>query len=292
MSPGRTRIEGDPGFKTPLHPPHHGKVKGLRTTWRSEGLLSVSTERFDFDVRIWDIQLSEQLQGSHDHAGRAGDIVDRIRKIARGFREKFLIDPSGPALPSFAVVAGEGVEDAEAGVLLLERIEFESIYDLVLAPVAMDEPDRDGQRLVGRIFGHAFERRDPDASRQEDRGPRFVEHEVTDRAEDGDLVARPQGREGALVGGVREADRVFEVRARGARGQRHGARVHPLLGLQLKEGELGGTEAEGLRFLQLDRMGARCERPRHYNSGSEAARGACHSWTSIDRSPEYDGRIS
>src|SRR6266550_4795768 len=194
MSLGRTRIEGNPGFKAPLHPPHHGKVK-VYVRRGSEGLLFVSTERFDFDVRIRDIQLSEQLQGSHDHAGRAGDVVYRIRKVARGFREKFLINPSGPALPSFAVVAGEGVEDAETGVLLFQRIEFGSIYDLVLAPVAMDEPDRDGQGLVGRIFGHAFEGRDPDASRQEDRGPRLVEHEVADRAEDGDLVAGPQGRE-------------------------------------------------------------------------------------------------
>src|SRR5438876_6638476 len=291
MSLGRMRIEGDPGFKTPLHPPHHGKVKGLRTTWRSEGPLFVSTERFDFDVRIWDIQLSEQLQGSHDHARRAGDVVDRIRKVARGFGEKFLINPSGPAAPSFAVVAGEGVEDPETGVLLLERIDFESIHDLVLAPVAMDEPDRDGQRLVGRVFSHAFEGRDPDASRQEDRGPRLVEHEVADRAEDGDLVARLQGRESALVWGVRDADRVFEVRARGARGERHGARVHALLGLQLKERELGGTEGERLGFLQFDRAGGWRERPRRYNSGSEAARGTCHC-LDLDWSPEHDGRIS
>src|SRR5467141_744424 len=231
------------------------------------------------------MQTPEQPQCPYDHARRACDIVDRIRKVARGFREKFLINPSGPALPSFAVVAGEGVEDAETGVLLLERIEFESIHDLVLAPVAMDEPDRDRQRLVGRVFGHALEGRNPDASRQEDRGPRFVEHEVADGAEDGDLVAGLQGRESALVGGVREADRLFEVRARGARGERHGPRVHPLLGLQLKERELGGTEGEGLGFLQFDCTGARCERPRRYNSGSEAARGACHSWTSIPWSP-------
>src|SRR6266550_136899 len=291
MSLGRTRIEGNPGFKAPLHPPHHGKVK-VYVRRGSESLLFVSAERFDFDVRIRDIQLSEQLQGSHDHARRAGDVVDRIRKVARGFREKFLINPSGPALPSYALGTGEGIEDAETGVLLLEGIEFESIHDLVLAPVAMDEPDRDGQRLVGRVFGHALERRDPDASRQEDRGPRFVEHEVADRAEDGDLVAGLQGGESAFVGGVREADRVFEVRARGTRGERHGARVHPLFGLQLKERELGGTEGEGLGFLQFDRTGARCERPRRYNSGSEASRGACHSWTSIAWGPVYDGRIS
>src|SRR5438552_3288985 len=166
------------------------------------------------------------------------------------------------------------------------------VYDLGLAPLAMDVQDWVGQRPFGRIFGHGFESRDPDASRQEDRGPRFVEHEVADRAEDGDLVAGPQGRESALVGGVRDADRVFEVRPCRARGEGHGARVHPLLGLQLKERELGGTEGEGLGFLHLDRTGARCERPRRYNSGSEAARGACHSWTSIDWSPECDGRIS
>src|SRR5207249_8552627 len=136
---------------------------------------------------------------------------------------------SSPALPSLVVVAGEGVEDAETGVLLLERIEFESIYDFVLAPVAMDEPDRDAQRLVGRVFGHAFERRDPDATRQEDRGPRFVEHEVTNRAEDGDPVAGPQGRASALVGGVRGADRVFEGRARWTRRDRHASLRHPLL---------------------------------------------------------------
>src|SRR5439155_9333337 len=58
-------------------------------------------------------------------------------------------------------------------------------------------------------------------------GPRFVQHEVADRAEDADLVARSKGREGALVRGVREADRVFEVRARGSRREGHGARVHP-----------------------------------------------------------------
>src|SRR5207247_9106420 len=105
-------------------------------------------------------------------------------------------------LPSFVVVAGEGVEDAETGVLRLERIEFGSIYDLVLAPVAMDEPDRDGQRLVGRIFGHAFERRDPDASSQEDRGPGFMEHAVAERTEASELVARLQCHASSLVGTI------------------------------------------------------------------------------------------
>src|SRR2546425_3456327 len=81
--------------------------------------------------------------------------------------------------------------------------------------------------LVGRIFGHPLEGRDPDASRQKYRRPRFVQHEVADRAEDADLVAGPQACEGALVGGVRKADRVFEVRARGARRERHGRASMP-----------------------------------------------------------------
>src|SRR5437667_9545696 len=85
----------------------------------------------------------------------------------------------------------------------------------------------------------------------------------------------------ALSGGDRDADRLFDVRPCRARGERNGARVHTRFGLQLKERELGGTEGEGLGFLQFDRTGARCERPRRYNSGSEAARGACHFWTSI-----------
>src|SRR5439155_1662247 len=146
-------------------------------------------------------------------------------------------------------IAGKRVEDAELAVLSFQRIEFVSIYDLVLAPVAVDEPHRDGQRLVRRVLGHAFEGRDSDPSRDEHRRAHFVQDEVADRAEDANLVTGLEGREGALVGGVREADRVFEVRAGGARREGHGARVHALLGLQLQERKLRGPEREARRFL-------------------------------------------
>ena len=91
------------------------------------------------------------------------------------------------------------MEDTEPRVLFLQRIEFVPIHDFVLCPVAVHKTDWDGQRFVGRVFGHAFERRDPDASREEDRGLGVVQDEVSNRAEDGDLVAGLQGGEGALV---------------------------------------------------------------------------------------------
>src|SRR2546422_3494883 len=50
---------------------------------------------------------------------------------------------------------------------LFKHLEFASIHDLVLAPIAVDEPNRDGQRLVRRVLGHAFEGRDTDPSRDE-----------------------------------------------------------------------------------------------------------------------------
>src|SRR6266581_1101405 len=69
------------------------------------------------------------------------------------------------------------------------------------------------------------------------------------------------------------ADRVFEVRARGTRRERHGARVHALLGLQLEERELSGTEREARRFLRLDRTRARGERSRGHDPSPKAPRG-------------------
>src|SRR5437867_3355316 len=155
----------------------------------------------------------------------------------------------------------------------LQRLEFASIYDLVLAPIAVDEPNRDGQRLVRRVLGHAFEGRDADPSRDEHRRARFVQDEVADWAEDADLVTGPEGRKGALVWRVREADRVFEVGARGTRREGHGARVHALLGLQLQERELRGPEREARRFLRLDRARARCERSRGHDPSPKAPRG-------------------
>src|SRR5439155_768833 len=162
----------------------------------------------------------------------------------------------------------------------LQRLEFGSIHDLVLAPVAVDEPNRDGQRLVRRVFGHAFEGRDSDPSRDEHRGARFVQDEVADRAEDANLVIGLEGREGALVRGFREPDRVFEVGARGTRRERHGARVHAVLGLQLQERELRGPEREAHRFLRLDRVGGRRERSRGHDSSSKAPRGTGQASTS------------
>src|SRR2546426_7526003 len=218
--------------------------------------LLVTTERFDFDVRIWNIQAAKQPQHPDDHAGRAADVVDRVREIARRLLDQFRINPSRRALPPAVGRAREGVEHAEVRVQGLQRLEFASIYDLVLAPIAVDEPNRDGQRLVRRVLGHAFERRDSDPSRDEHRRARFVQDEVADWAEDADLVTGLEGREGALVWRVREADRVFEVGARGTRRERHGARVHALLGLQLQERELRGPERETRWFLRLDRARA------------------------------------
>src|SRR3989441_9443723 len=236
-------------------------------------MLLVTPERFDFDVRIRNIQAAEQPQHPNDHAWRAADVVDRVREIACRLLDEFRINPSGRALPAAVGRAREGVEHAEVWVQGLQRLKFASVYDLVLAPIAVDEPNRDGQRLVRRVLGHALEGRDADPSRDEHRRARFVKDEVADRAEDANLVIGPEGREGALVRGVREADRVFEVGARGTRREGHGARVHALLGLQLQERELRGPEREARRFLRLDRTGARCERSRGHDPSPKAPRG-------------------
>src|SRR3989441_9776408 len=100
-----------------------------------------------------------------------------------------------------------------------------------------------------------------------------MQHEVADWSEDANLVIGPEGREGALVGGVREADRVFEVGARGTRRERHGARVHALLGLQLEERELRGPECEGLRFLDFDGVRGGRELSRRHDRNLETPRG-------------------
>src|SRR5207245_5637203 len=142
----------------------------------------------------------------------AAYVVERIRKPTRRFADGFLISPSGRAPPPRIGRAREGVSYAEVRVLFFQRVEFVSVYNLVLAPIAVNELDRDGERFVGRIFGHAFERRDPDASRQEHGGTRFVQHEVANRAKDTGFVAGPQGCERALVRRVREADRIRKVR--------------------------------------------------------------------------------
>src|SRR2546422_2879755 len=97
-----------------------------------------------------------------------------------------------------------------------------------------------------------------------------MQHEVADWSEDANLVIGLEGREGALVGGVREADRVFEMGARGTRREGHGARVHALLGLQLQERELRWTVRESLRFLHLNREGGRGERSGRDDSSPEA----------------------
>src|SRR3989441_12006709 len=250
--------------------PHRGT--GSRTDFPRRSF--VSTERFDFDVRIWNVQAPEQPQHPDDHAGRAADVVDRVREIACRLLDEFRVNPSDRALPAAVGRAREGVEHAEVRVQGLQRLEFASIYNLVLAPIAVDEPNRDGQRLVRRVLGHAFQGRDADATRDEHRRARFVQHEVADWAEDADLVVGLEGREGALVGGVREPDRVFEVGARGTRREGHGSRVQALLGLQLQERELRGTEGEGLRFLHLDRAGGRREWSRGHDSSFEAPRGS------------------
>src|SRR5436309_5225043 len=266
-SSGGTSRSIDPRSRT-----FRGKVLAEVENPTLEYRLFVSPECFDLDVVVGNPQAPGQLQGSYDHAGRAADVVDRVVKPERRLLDKFPANPSRRPLPPLRRGAGKGVEHAEPGVLPFERIELVSIYDLVLAPVAVDEPDRDGQRFVGCIFGHALEGRDPDASRQQDRGPRFVQHEVADRAEDADLFAGLKGDERTLVRGVRDADRVFEVRARGTRRERHGARVHALLGLQLEERELGGTECEGLRLLDFDRARRRRELSRGHHLAPEAPR--------------------
>src|SRR5207245_1890844 len=139
----------------------------------------------------------------------AAYVVERIRKPTRRFADGFLINPSGRAPPPRMGGWREGVSYAEVRVLFFQCFEFVSIHNLVLAPIAVNEPDRDGECFVGRIFGHAFERRDPDPSRQEHGGMRFVQHEVANRAKDTGFVAGPQARERALVGGIREADRIL-----------------------------------------------------------------------------------
>ena len=77
------------------------------------------------------------------------------------------MDPAGSALPSAVGGAGERVEHPEVSVPPLQRLQFVSVDDLVLVWVAVDEPDRNGQRPVCCVLGHAFEGRDADSSRDE-----------------------------------------------------------------------------------------------------------------------------
>ena len=86
------------------------------------------------------------------------------------------MDPAGRALPSAVGGAGERVEHPEVSVPPFQCLQFVSVNDLVLAWVAVDEPDRNGQGPVRGVLGHSFsfEGSDADSSRDEDRGPRFV----------------------------------------------------------------------------------------------------------------------
>ena len=93
-------------------------------------ILSVTAERLDLDARIRDVQASEQLEHPHDHAGCPADVVDWIRQVARGFLDESAINSPGRTGPLRVGIAGEGVEDAESGVLFFQRIEFESLHDL------------------------------------------------------------------------------------------------------------------------------------------------------------------
>src|SRR3989449_4537898 len=92
--------------------------------------LLVTTERFDLDVRIWNIQASEQPQHPDDHAGRAADVVDGVRQATGGLLEKFPVNPSGRALPAAVARAREGVEHAEVWAQGLEsprvRVDIQS----------------------------------------------------------------------------------------------------------------------------------------------------------------------
>src|SRR3989442_5657310 len=163
---------------------------GVRQSLSSEPS-RVSSERLDLDVVIRDAQVPQQPQGSHDPTGCAADVVDRICKPGRRLEEAFSIDPSGRAPPSWIGGARESVLYAEFLILFFQRVEFLSVHNLVLASIAVNEPDRDRDRFVGRIFGHAFEGRDADASRQEHGGAPLVQHEVANRAQEAGLVAGP-----------------------------------------------------------------------------------------------------
>src|SRR5437762_964349 len=89
-----------------------------------------------------------------------------------------------------------------------------------------------------------------------------------------------EGCEGALEWGVGEADGVLEVRARGTRCERHGPRVHALVGLQLEEGELGRPEDKRLRFLDPNLVGRGRERSRGDDGNAESPRWLGHAQTS------------
>src|SRR5437867_3532842 len=80
--------------------------------------LGVSAERLDLDVVVRDPQAPEQSERSDDHAGRAADVVDRIREAARRVPEKVLVDSSGRAPPTAALGTGQGVPDPKAVILL------------------------------------------------------------------------------------------------------------------------------------------------------------------------------
>src|SRR5207237_6353207 len=242
--------------------------------------LPVSPERLDLDGVVGDSQARGKAIRPDDHARRPADVVDGTIKALRRLLEAVPVDPPGEALPSVGGRTGEGVEDAEVRVLLRQRIEFVWVQDLVLARVAEDEPDRNRQGLVRRVFRHPFEGRNADSSREKDRGPRFVQHEIADWSEDADFVPRLEGCEGGLAWGVGEADGVLEVRARGTRCEGHGPRVHALIGLQLEEGELGRPEDERLRFLDPNLVGRGRERSRGDDGNAESPRWLGHAQTS------------
>ena len=106
----------------------------------------------------------------------------------------------------------------EIRIALLERLQLFSVDDLLHGAIAVDQTDGNRQLAVGAVLGHAFQRRDPDAAGDEDRGTSGVEEVVAKRSLYDDGVARLQRGEGALEGRVDRRTRT-EVRPRRTRGE-------------------------------------------------------------------------
>ncbi len=107
------------------------------------------------------------------------------------------------------------VDDLEMPIFLRERGELVVANDFVGRLAAVHERDRRREFRIGRVFDHALERSDADATRDHDRGMRPFKKKPPVRPFDLNRIAAFEQSERALPFTVQHAHDPFEMIARG-----------------------------------------------------------------------------